>query len=78
MTAAPLAAAILRMPFVNDDLMEKLKMVTTGPRPSLHALRPDLLSDIDVWVQQALAIDPDNRFARVRAMWNALRHILRV
>jgi serine/threonine-protein kinase len=67
-----------RVPFDSPDLMEKLKMVTTGARPSLRALRPDLPADIDVWVQQALAIDPDYRFARVRAMWNALRHILRV
>jgi len=56
--------------------MEKLRLVTTAARPSLYALRPDLPRDIDVWVQQAMAIDPDYRFARVRAMWNALRHIL--
>jgi serine/threonine-protein kinase len=67
-----------RVPFDSPDLMEKLKMVTTGPRPSLRALRPELPADIDVWVQQALAIDPDYRFARVRAMWHALRHIIRV
>ena len=67
-----------RVPFETADLMEKLRQVTTGPRPSLHALRPDLHPDIDIWVQQALAIDPDYRFARVRGMWNALRGIIRV
>jgi serine/threonine-protein kinase len=67
-----------RVPFESNDLFEKLEMVTKGKRPSLHALRPDLPSDIDTWVEQALAINPDYRFARVRAMWNALRHIVRV
>ncbi len=67
-----------RVPFDAADLMEKLRQVTTGERPSLYALRPDLHPDVDIWVAQALAIDPDYRFARVRAMWNALRHIIRV
>jgi eukaryotic-like serine/threonine-protein kinase len=66
-----------RVPFEGADLMEKLRQVTTAPRPSLHAIRRDLPQGIDVWVQQALAIDPDYRFARIRAMWNALRGILR-
>jgi serine/threonine-protein kinase len=67
-----------RVPFEAEDLLEKLKQVTTGKRPSLHALRPDLPRDIDSWVQQALAVDPDLRFSRVRGMWNALRGILGV
>jgi serine/threonine-protein kinase len=67
-----------RVPFDATDLLEKLKQVTTGQRPSLFALRPDLPRDIDIWVQQALAIDPDYRFSRVRGMWNALRGILKV
>jgi serine/threonine-protein kinase len=67
-----------RVPFDSADLFQKLEMVTKGKRPSLHALRPDLPADIDVWVEQALAINPDYRFARVRAMWNALRHIIHV
>jgi serine/threonine-protein kinase len=67
-----------RVPFESNDLFEKLEMVTKGQRPSLYALRPDLPPDVDAWVEQALAIHPDYRFARVRAMWNALRHIVRV
>jgi serine/threonine protein kinase len=67
-----------RVPFEAPDLLEKLKQVTSGPRPSLHALRRDLPPDIDIWVEQSLAIDPDYRFSRVRGMWNALRSILRV
>ena len=66
------------VPFDTPDLFEKLTLVTTGKRPSLRALRPDLGPDIDFWVEQALAIKPDERFTRVRAMWTALRSILRV
>jgi serine/threonine-protein kinase len=76
-----LAAVIFRVlagrpPFFHKELVEILKMVTTAPRPSLHQLRPDLPASVDDWVQQALAIDPADRFMRVRAMWNALRGTL--
>jgi serine/threonine-protein kinase len=64
-----------RAPFVSRQLAEIFKAVTREPRPSLHALRPDLPAAIDDWVEHALAIDPDARFSRVRAMWNALRAI---
>lgn len=67
-----------RVPFESNDLFEKMQMVTEGPRPSLHGLRPDLTPDLDIWVEQALAINPDHRFARIRAMWNAVRHLLRI
>jgi eukaryotic-like serine/threonine-protein kinase len=66
-----------RVPFEAPDLLEKLRQVTKDPRPSLRKLRPDLPADMDVWVEQSLAIDPDQRFERIRAMWVALRHILR-
>ena len=65
-----------RVPFEADSIPEKLKLATTAERPSLHELRPDLPPQIDAWVQQALAIEPDARFHRVRAMWNALRDAL--
>lgn len=61
-----------RVPFPGATVREKVEMVTAGPRPSLHALRPDLPREVDEWVDQALAIWPDKRFRRVRAMWNAL------
>ena len=64
------------VPFDTGDLFEKLNLVTTGKRPSLRALRPDLPPDIDYWVEQAMAIKPDDRFTRIRAMWNALRSTL--
>src|SRR5262249_3059949 len=67
-----------KVPFEFADLMELLQRVTRGPRPSLRALRPDLPPDIDAWVEMALAADPELRFARVRAMWTALRQTLGV
>jgi serine/threonine-protein kinase len=62
-----------RPPFVADDLAQLLRAVTSGERPSLHALRPDLPPAVDDWVRQALAIDPDQRFLRVRGMYSAVR-----
>jgi len=50
--------------------------VTTAERPSLHQLRPDLSPEVDDWVAQVLAINPEFRFQKVRGMWNALRGIL--
>lgn len=61
-----------RVPFEGDSLLDLLKKVTNGPRPSLHAVRPDLPPEVDEWVQQALAANRDLRFNGVRAMWNAL------
>jgi serine/threonine-protein kinase len=61
-----------RLPFDDPDLRMQFKLVTSGERPSLHALRPDLSPFVDRWVQQALAIEPDSRFNKVSAMWNAL------
>jgi serine/threonine-protein kinase len=67
-------ALAARVPFDHPDLFEKYNLVTTAPRPSLHALRPDLPPAIDDWVKRALAIEPADRFDRVRSMWTAFRH----
>ncbi|HMI89528.1 MAG TPA: serine/threonine-protein kinase [Polyangiaceae bacterium] len=64
------------VPFAGADILEKLALVTTAERPSLHELRPDLSPEVDVWVAEVLAIDPDLRFRQVRGSWNALRAIL--
>jgi serine/threonine-protein kinase len=61
-----------RVPFEGESLLDLLKKVTSAPRPSLHAIRPDLPASVDEWVQQALAANRDLRFNGVRAMWNAL------
>jgi serine/threonine-protein kinase len=66
------------VPFQAGSLIEKFQLATTGERPSLYAERPDLPHEIDSWVAQALAIDPDMRFHQVRGMWNALRAVLGV
>lgn len=60
-----------RTPFEADTMLMLLRAVTEAPRPSLHALRPDLPRDVDEWLQLALAIDRDARFQNVRALWNA-------
>jgi eukaryotic-like serine/threonine-protein kinase len=78
-----LAAVIFRAlggtpPFASKDLVEVLKLATRAARPSLRALRPELRSAVDDWVEHALAIDPNERFQRVRAMWTALRTSLAI
>ncbi len=63
-----------RVPFEADTIREKIELCTTAARPSLHALRPDLPEELDRWVAQALAVEPERRFFRVRGMWNAFKH----
>jgi len=63
-------------PFPKTSLGDLMMKVTHDPRPSLHALRPDLPKEVDDWVEQSLAIDPDKRFVRVGAMWAVLAGIL--
>lgn len=58
-------------PFANVSIVDLLELVTKGRRPSLHARRPDLPKAIDDWLEQALAIDPEQRFQRVGALWAA-------
>jgi serine/threonine-protein kinase len=60
------------VPFEADSIREKVKRITTSARPSLRAFRRELPEGVDAWVGQVLAIDPDQRFARIRAAWNAL------
>jgi serine/threonine protein kinase len=59
------------LPFEGESLQEKFMGSTTGSRPSLFVSRPDLPREADEWVVLALAINPDERFASVRAMWAA-------
>ena len=66
-----------RAPFESKDLRKLLALVTTGERPSLYALRPDLPKEIDDWVNMALAAEPDERFLKVSGFWAALQHCLR-
>jgi serine/threonine-protein kinase len=59
-----------RMPFEGSTI-EIARGALTSPRPSLHVLRPDLPDDLDSWVFQVLAIDPDHRFSKITAAWRA-------
>ncbi len=59
------------LPFSGVSLYEKMLGSTKGERPSLRAKRPDLPPDADEWVRLALAIDREERFQNVRALWNA-------
>jgi serine/threonine protein kinase len=59
------------LPFSGQSLYEKMLGSTKGERPSLHEKRPDLPRDADEWVALALAIDREQRFQNVRALWNA-------
>jgi serine/threonine-protein kinase len=65
-----------RPPFVGDGVIQIMRQCGSAPRPSLHALRPDLPVAVDDWVQAALAIDRDERFQTVRASWRALSAVL--
>jgi serine/threonine-protein kinase len=60
-----------QVPFTGR-IHELLKIVRTAPRPSLHAVRPDLPEKIDWWVEHALAIKPEERFDKASALWAAL------
>jgi serine/threonine-protein kinase len=63
-------------PFASKDLATLLRDVTTAPRPSLIALRPDLPGAIDDWVLQTLTIDPNQRFQTAQASWRAFRSVV--
>jgi serine/threonine protein kinase len=65
-----------RLPFEGNSLQDSYLKTTTAPRPSLHALRPDLPRKVDEWVKQALAVDRTRRFETVRELWNALLRAL--
>jgi serine/threonine protein kinase len=61
-----------RLPFDTPSLIEKLKLVTTGERPSVCALRPDLPPTVDTWMKRALAVEPEQRFQSARDFYDAL------
>jgi eukaryotic-like serine/threonine-protein kinase len=63
-------------PFQSDQLLDVVRLVTRGPRPSLLAERPNMPRAIDAWIAKALAIAPEDRFRSVRAMWDELLPIL--
>jgi len=67
-----------RLPFPGTSMQEKFRSATTSVRPSLRQFRPDLPAAVDGWVTHALALDRDQRFANVRALWSALESALQL
>jgi serine/threonine-protein kinase len=65
-----------RVPFTGASRVDILIAAARGPRPSLHAFRPDLPPEVDAWVARALAVTPEERFQEVRALWAALEPLL--
>ncbi|WP_437830064.1 serine/threonine-protein kinase [Sorangium sp. So ce1153] len=65
-----------RVPFSGASRVDILLAAARGPRPSLHAVRPDLPPEVDAWVARALAVTPEERFQDVRALWGALGPLL--
>lgn len=65
-----------RVPFEGRTRVDVLLAATRGPRPSLHAARPDLPREVDAWVERALAIAPEARHPGVRALWSELSPLL--
>lgn len=65
------------VPFRGDTLVDVVRQVIRSARPTLTDKRPDLPKAIDRWVARVLAIEPHNRFANIREMWQTLQDILR-
>ncbi len=76
LAAVVFRALAARPPFQAAKVYDLYRMVTEAKRPSLRQFRPDLPPDIDDWVEQSLAIDPNHRFSQIRALWNALSGIV--
>jgi serine/threonine protein kinase len=64
------------LPFGGATMKEKFLDSTTGKRPSLLRRRPDLASSADDWVARALAVDREQRFSNVTALWRGFQSIL--
>lgn len=67
-----------RAPFSGDRIQDVMRLAQEAPRPSLYAQRPDLPSDIDLWVERALAVRPRDRYGSVAELWSGLKAALRV
>jgi eukaryotic-like serine/threonine-protein kinase len=64
-------------PFDPKQPIDQLIFATMrAPRPSIVALRPDLPAGFDEWVKKALAINRDDRFPTMRALWASFRALV--
>jgi eukaryotic-like serine/threonine-protein kinase len=63
----------MKLPFDSKVTIDQLLYaVTRGPRPSLRKARPDLHPNVDEWAKRALAIDREQRFQSIDALWSFL------
>jgi eukaryotic-like serine/threonine-protein kinase len=65
-----------RVPFSADTNLELFMKVLKEPRPRLSEERPDLPPEIDGWIARSLAVDLQQRYPYVPAMWNDLIRIV--
>ncbi|MDB4947115.1 MAG: serine/threonine protein kinase [Labilithrix sp.] len=61
-----------RLPFRGETVVELMINVTSGPREKLSEELPGFSPDIDAWVEQALAIERDQRFSSANGVFRAL------
>jgi eukaryotic-like serine/threonine-protein kinase len=66
-----------KLPFEAPDLIGKMTAVTSGPRPSAVAVRPELPAAVDSWLRRALAIEADDRFQTGLDFYEGLEAALR-
>ncbi|HYP90580.1 MAG TPA: serine/threonine-protein kinase [Polyangiaceae bacterium] len=64
------------LPFGGTSVQEKYLRTTSGQHSSLAKARPDLPRGIDDWAATALALDREQRFGNVRALWSAFLAVL--
>jgi eukaryotic-like serine/threonine-protein kinase len=65
-----------RVPFSAATNLELFMKVLKEARPALSPERPEMSPEIDQWVARALAVDRDQRYPYVTAMWNDLIRIV--
>jgi len=65
-----------RLPFQGDSDMALLEAVRAGGAPSASSLEPSIPNALDEMLAQALARDPEDRFADARAMRLALSDLV--
>jgi len=58
-----------RPPFMAESTLDLYHLTTQAQRPSLAAFRREIPIEIDQWVERALAIDAQRRYADIATMW---------
>ncbi len=56
-------------PFTAHSTLQLYELATKAPRPRLTEFRRELAPAVDRWVERALAIDAQQRFATMEALW---------